>query len=60
MTKNEKIKELEIVYDNLCDSLRSPKGCPDRISIMITKEIIQAQITALNWTFDDDQNKDKK
>lgn len=54
MTKQEKIKALEKEFDNLTDRLRNPHGCPDRISIMITKEIIQAQITALGWEFDKD------
>ena len=54
MKKQEKIKALEAEYDNLVDQLRSPQGCPDRISIMITKEIIQAQLTALQLQFDDD------
>lgn len=54
MTKQEKISELEKKYDNLVESLRSNHQCPDRIGIMITKEIVQAQIAALQWEFDDD------
>lgn len=52
MTKTEKIRELEKELDQLTDKLRDHHQCPDRIGIMITKEIIQAQITALNWEFD--------
>jgi hypothetical protein len=53
MTKQEKIKDLEAELDNLTDRLRNPNGCPDRIAIMITKEIIQAQISVLKMNFDD-------
>lgn len=55
MTKREKINELEAELDNITDQLRNPHGCPDRIAIMITKEIIQAQVTALWWEFDDEK-----
>ena len=53
MTKQEKLHELTVEFDNLVDELLTATG-RDRIEIIIHREIVSAQITALNWRFDND------
>ena len=54
MRKQDKINQLEKECDNLKEQLRVQFNTIERHAIVFRKEIIQAQITALNWEFDDD------
>ena len=58
MTKQEKIQELEERFDNLIDEQIEAERKYGKHDVAVwsrefLREIIQAQITALNWTFDD-------
>lgn len=56
MKKEDKIKELETVLDHLIEQIAFNYNKNDIkvFPLLVEKQIIQAQLTALNWQFEKD------